>query len=198
MIMTHDQVDPLRVAVLQGSVRYERVGPAVTEWALASLEQSEEFAVDVIDLAKVRLPDPTELRPGGKGARSEISDRLEVADAFVIISPEYNRGCPSTVKHAIDCHFWEWMFKPVLPVTYGVHGGHLAAEHLRSVFAELNAVTTRKTVGVAQPWAHLDHHGRLEPTPSTERTLRIGIRELTWWATALRRQRRTSPYVWEA
>ncbi|WP_152365218.1 NADPH-dependent FMN reductase [Microlunatus speluncae] len=194
---THDQPDPLRIVVLQGSVRSERVGPAVADWAIEPLEVSEEFAVDVIDLAKVTLPDPTDLRPGGKGEPSEISPRLEAADAFMIITPEYNRGCPSTVKHAIDCHFLEWMFKPVLPVTYGVYGGLLAAEQLRSVFAELHAVTTRKAVGVAEPWSLLDQHGRLQPGPTAVRALRLGIRELSWWASALRHQRRTSPFVWQ-
>ncbi len=198
MIMsTHDQQDPLRIAILQGSVRAERVGPAVVEWAIEPFESDHQFTVDLIDLAKVRLPEPAELRPGGKGARSEIADRLQAADGFVIITPEYNRSCPSTVKHAIDSHFWEWMFKPVLPVTYGVHGGFLAAEHLRSVFAELSAVTTRKAVGVAEPWSHLDPHGRLTPTPAAERMLLLGVRELAWWASALRHQRRTSPFVWE-
>ncbi len=194
---TDDQQDPLRVVVLQGSVRSERVGPAVAEWAIEPLEANDGFAVDVIDLAKVTLPDPTDLRPGGKGTPSEIAPRLQAADAFVIITPEYNRGCPSTVKHAIDCHFLEWMFKPVLPVTYGVYGGLLAAEQLRSVFAELHAVTTRKAVGVAEPWSQLDPHGRLQPTATAERALRLGIRELAWWASALRQQRRTRPFVWE-
>ncbi|MFC7619650.1 NADPH-dependent FMN reductase [Microlunatus sp. GCM10028923] len=190
-----DQHDgPLRLVVLQGSVRSERVGPAITDWVLDRVERSDRFVLDVIDLAKVRLPGPEELRPGGAGTRSEIADRIEAGDGFMIITPEYNRGLPATLKHAVDCHYAEWMFKPVLPVTYGMTGGVLAAEHLRSVFAELHAVTTRRAVTIAEPWAHLDQHGRLEPTATAERTLGFALGELAWWASALRRQRRLEPF----
>lgn len=187
-------VEPLTLTVLQGSVRAERVGPAVTDWVLERLGSAEEFTVDAIDLAKVRLPEPTELRPGGAGVRSEIADRLEVADAFVIISPEYNRSFPGALKHAIDCHYREWMFKPVLLVTYGVTGGIAAAEQLRAVFAELHAVTARRVVAVNAPWTRLDPDGRLTHCDQLEHMLTVGRSELVWWGEALRRQRRLRPY----
>lgn len=185
---------PLRLVVLQGSVRSGRVGPAITDWVLDRVERDDRFDVDLIDLAKVRLPEPDELRPGGAGTPSEIAGRLAVADSYLIITPEYNRGLPATLKHAVDCHYFEWMFKPVLPVTYGMTGGALAAEHLRSVFTELHAVTTRRAVTVAEPWSHLDQQGGLEPAPTAERTLRFALDELAWWASALQRQRRLEPF----
>jgi len=137
---------PLRVAVLTGSVRGERLSRTLAGWAADRIEVTGA-AADLIDLAEHRLPDDELLQPGG-GPRSEIADRIEHADAFVVVTPEYNHSYPGSLKRAIDWHYDEWAFKPATVLSYGVQGGLLATEHLRGVFAELHVVTTRRVVGL--------------------------------------------------
>ena len=107
-------------------------------------------------------PDDGGLRPGGS-APSPVAARIDAADAFVFVTPEYNHSYPAGLKRLIDWHYREWMFKPATVVSYGVHGGILAAEHLRGIFAELQVVTTRRFVHLSRPWDHLTPAGFTPP-----------------------------------
>lgn len=182
---------PPRIAVIIGSVRKDRVGGDIAAWAAAHAEQTGA-AVDLIDLASVDLPDDALLEPGG-GPRSEIAARIDEADAYVVVTPEFNHSYPAALKRAIDWHFSEWMFKAATVVSYGAWGGHLAAEHLRTVLAELRVVTTRRSITLAAPWQHLDDSGTFTPPDSTHIALDEAIHELVWWAETLRTARRVRP-----
>jgi NAD(P)H-dependent FMN reductase len=183
---------PLRLAVIAGSVRDQRMGRAVAEWA-AFRAASESVEVDLIDCAEADLPDDGGLRPGGSAA-SSIAGRIDAADAYVIVTPEYNHSYPAGLKRLIDWHYREWMFKPATILSYGVQGGLLAAEHLRGVFAELHVVTTRRVVGLSRPWEHLSPVGFTPPDSSGE-DFDAALHELGWWATTLRAARRDRPYA---
>jgi NAD(P)H-dependent FMN reductase len=61
----------------------------------------------------------------------DITSRLATADAFVIVTPEYNHSYPASPKARIDCPFTEWTAKPVAFVRYdGAAGGRHAVVHL--------------------------------------------------------------------
>jgi NAD(P)H-dependent FMN reductase len=46
---------------------------------------------------------------------TELTTRLEAADAFILVTPEYNHSYPASLKAAIDWHFTQWTAKPVGP-----------------------------------------------------------------------------------
>lgn len=61
---------------------------------------------------------------------------------------------------AIDSAGAEWHAKPVGFVSYGgMSGGLRAVEQLRTVFAELHAVTVRETVSFHGAWAAFGDDG---------------------------------------
>ncbi|MBB4740749.1 NAD(P)H-dependent FMN reductase [Actinoplanes octamycinicus] len=184
--------EPLHLAVIAGSVRDQRMSRAVAEWA-AFRAATGAVEVDLIDCAEADLPDDGALRPGG-GETSTVAGRIDAADAFVIVTPEYNHSYPAGLKRLIDWHYREWMFKPATILSYGVQGGLLAAEHLRGVFAELHVVTTRRVVGLSRPWEHLGATGFQPPAPVGE-AFDAALHELAWWATTLRAARRDRPYA---
>ncbi len=73
------------------------------------------------------------------------------ADAFLVVTPEYNHGYPAALKELIDSVYEPWHAKPVAFVSYGgASGGIRAVEQLRQVFAELHAVTLRDGVQLCQ------------------------------------------------
>lgn len=122
-----------------------------------------------------------------------LTSALESADAFVVVTPEYNHSYPASLKAAIDWHFSQWTAKPVAFVSYGgAAGGRHAVLHLENVLTELHAVTIRD--GLAFPnsftaWA--DGRPLDEQAPGYAKTL---LDQLAWWAGALRRARETTPY----
>ena len=64
-----------RLAVIIGSTRVGRLGPAVAAWFADQASSRDDVDVDLIDPADLALP---------------IGPRLAAADAFVVVTPEYN------------------------------------------------------------------------------------------------------------
>ncbi|MFC9294416.1 NADPH-dependent FMN reductase [Streptomyces sp. NPDC057011] len=191
---------PLRVAVVVGSVREGRAGRAVTDWFLTAAEGQGGLELDVIDLAEVHLP---LVMPGWGGtpspeaaaALADVTPRLAEADAFVIVTPEYNHSFPAALKNLIDWHYVQWRAKPVGFVSYGGLGGGLrAVEQLRLVFAEMHAMTMRDAVSLHGPWSGLGEDGVPRDTAVTESAAKQMLGQLLWWGRALRTARTIQPY----
>jgi len=173
----------LSVVLVVASTRPQRFADVLVSWLVPLLEQHGWFELTVVDLVKVNLP--TELVAGG--APTDVSGNLAAADAFVVLTPEYNHGYPAQLKHFLDLHYAEWARKPVTFVSYGAgSGGVHAVEQLRSVFTELRATTTRNIVALSNPSARVRSDGRFVPGPGTEDALEATLTELRWWAETLR------------
>ncbi|RDI42476.1 NADPH-dependent FMN reductase [Nocardia mexicana] len=191
---------PVRVALICGSVREGRFGPVVASWMRERIEARGDIELDVVDLAEVRLPLTQQDKPVPYGdyTSPEVrvwAERVGAADAFVVVTPEYNRGYPAALKLAIDSVNPEWRAKAVGFVSYGgVSGGLRAVEQLRPVFAELRAVTVRETVGFAQFWERFDDAGRPKDADGVNRAADVLLDELSWWARALRQARAEMAY----
>ncbi|GAA2195759.1 NAD(P)H-dependent oxidoreductase [Micromonospora lupini] len=178
--------------MLVGSVRQPRVGRSIANWFVAHAGRRTDLDLDLVDLAEVPLPF-ADTPPGGNAA-SPISARLAAADAFVVVTPEYNHSFPAALKNAIDWHYREWARKPVAFVSYGAgSGGIRAVEQLRLVFAEVQAATTRSGVVLRAPWERLDDTGRLVDDEPLRQAADATLSELAWWAEALRAARRVRP-----
>ncbi|NUU26418.1 MAG: NAD(P)H-dependent oxidoreductase, partial [Streptomycetaceae bacterium] len=111
---------PLRLAVIVGSNREGRFGPVVADWTIGRAEHHGGWEVDVVDLAHTKLPDVVEV-PGMSSAPevAELAARLAAADAYLVVTPEYNHSFPAALKHAIDLFRDEWRAKAVGFVSYG-------------------------------------------------------------------------------
>ena len=190
---------PVRVAVIVGSVREGRFGPVVADWLAGVAGDHGGFEADVVDLAETGLP---MVLPafGAVPAASVVAEvakvqpRLEAADAFVVVTPEYNHSYPASLKNAIDWHRTEWTAKPVAFVSYGgMSGGLRAVEHLRAVFAELHAVTIRETVSFHGAHARFGADG--QPTDEAAAVAaKAMLDQLSWWARSLAEARTARPY----
>jgi NAD(P)H-dependent FMN reductase len=178
----------LRVAVVIGSVREGRFGPTAASWFAERARRRPELDVDVIDLVDVELP----MSMAGRDV--DLTTRLAAADAFVVVTPEYNHSYPAALKNVIDHHSSPFHAKPVGFVSYGgISGGLRAVEHLRLVFAELHATTLRDSVAFAAYWEQFGPDGT--PGEAGDRSADVLLDQLTWWARALHTARASTPYV---
>lgn len=180
----------LRLAVIVGSVRSGRLGPTVAKWFLGEAELHEDFIVDLVDLAADSPPSFT-AQP-----LEDLASRLDTADAFIVVTPEYNHSYPAALKNVIDWHTTQFQAKPVAFVSYGGRSGGLrAVEHLRPVFAELHAVTTRDTISFHNVWEHFDGNGQLKQPHGPATAARRLLDQVSWWARALKNAKVTAPYL---
>ena len=190
---------PVRVAVIVGSVREGRFGPVVADWLAGVAGDHGGFEVDVVDLAEPDLPlvMPTFGATPSAAVVAEVAKvtpRLEAADAFVVVTPEYNHSYPASLKNAIDWHRAEWTAKPVAFVSYGgISGGLRAVEHLRAVFAELHAATIRETVSFHGAHTRFGADG-VPKDDGAAVAAKAMLDQLGWWARALAEARAVRPY----
>ncbi|MDF5757472.1 NAD(P)H-dependent oxidoreductase [Spongiactinospora sp. TRM90649] len=190
--------DRLRLAIIIGSTRKGRFGPTVARWFATRARRTPGLEVDLIDLAEARLPDALcDVDDDVPPAVRRLAPRLDAADAFVIVTPEYNLSFPAPLKTAIDWYLGEWRAKPVAFVSYGRESGGLhAVAQLRQVFTELHAVPLRDGVSLPCYWERFAADGSWpRPGAVCEDTVRTVLERLCWWARALREARRRQPFV---
>ena len=184
----------LNVAVIVGTTREGRFGPTVARWFVDQARPRADMAIDLIDLADLELP-PVYPRQFDDSVQSFVA-RIDRADAFVIVTPEYNHGYPAALKQAIDLPYREWRAKPVAFVSYGgMSGGLRSVEQLRQVFAELHATTVRDTVSFHMAHAQFDASGSPIDALGCNAAAKTMLDQLAWWATALRTAREVRPYA---
>lgn len=175
-------MEKLRVAVIVGSTRMGRVGDEIGRWAVDRATRRTGLDVATVDLAEFDFP--ARYPEQATEPMRDFTKRVDHADAFVVVTPEYNRSFPASLKQAIDYAYDEWHGKPAGFVSYGHRSeGWFAVEQLRTVFTELHVVTMRDFVGINL----LDDDLR-----ERERQADTLLDQLTWWGTALRNAR---PYV---
>ncbi|HKE75073.1 MAG TPA: NAD(P)H-dependent oxidoreductase [Acidimicrobiales bacterium] len=182
--------DPLALGVIVGSNRRGRFAGTVARWFVGEAERRSDITLDVIDLADVELPARFEFRTQDPRVLAFL-ERIDRADAFVVITPEYNHSYPAALKHAIDYGKEQWYRKVVGYVSYGgMSGGLRAVEHLRQVFAEVHATSVRETVSFHLARSRFDEQGRPVDPEGTALAAKVMLDDLVWWADALREARR--------
>jgi NAD(P)H-dependent FMN reductase len=186
--------EPLRLAIIIGSTRTGRFAPIVAKWFMAQTRHRADMDAELIDLADFNLP---AVYPDAhdETVRAFV-ERIDRADAFVVVTPEYNHGYPASLKQAIDLANHEWHAKPVAFVSYGgMAGGLRAVEQLRQVFAELHATTVRETVSFHGAWAAFGESGLPHDPVPCDAAAKQMLDQLAWWAKALREARTAHPYA---
>jgi NAD(P)H-dependent FMN reductase len=184
---------PLNLTVIVGSTRSGRIAPLVAAWVADRAGRHDDLNVDLVDLAEASLPDDLD---GTSPRVAALAPRLAAADAFVVVTPEYNHSFPAPLKTAIDCFRTEWQAKPVGFVSYGgMAGGLRAVEQLRQVFAETHTVGVRDTVSFHNVWEQIGGEGEFPVDPAgCDAAAKTMFDQLVWWARTLRTGRTEAPY----
>ena len=103
--------DPIELALIYGSTREGRFCDVVARWAAAEIGAHAEFALRLVDPAALALPIRHEREKNA--ALRALEGELAAAEAFVVVTPEYNHGYPAALKFVIDCFSQPWRAKPV-------------------------------------------------------------------------------------
>jgi NAD(P)H-dependent FMN reductase len=182
---------PLTLMIVIASTRPVRVGLPVGEWFHGYAADDGRFTLDLADLAEINLPLMDEpqhprLHQYTHQHTKDWSARVEAADAFVFITPEYNHGMTAPLKNAIDYLSQEWRYKPVGFVSYGgVSGGIRAVQMLKQVVSILRMVPIADSLPI--PFVQqFVQDGHFNPTDIHETAAAAILEELERLAIALR------------
>jgi NAD(P)H-dependent FMN reductase len=178
--------------IVIGSTRPGRVGLPVARWFEQEARAHDEFEIDVVDLLELALPFMDEpnhprFREYTKQHTKDWSARVDAADAFVFVTPEYNYGPPAALKNAIDYLHFEWAYKPVAFVSYGgISAGTRAVQMLKQVVTTLKLYPLPEAVSIPFVAQFIDDEGELEPNETMRLAAATVLSELHRVSDALR------------
>ncbi|MEV2241021.1 bifunctional NAD(P)H-dependent oxidoreductase/GNAT family N-acetyltransferase [Micromonospora sp. NPDC049891] len=191
--MSSSATNDLRVLVITASSRPGRLGPAITDWFVRTVRPdaaSDAVTVDVADLADIALPLLDEPEHPASGSYQHEHTRrwsrtVAAADAFVVVTPEYNFGMPAVLKNAFDFLYHEWAWKPVAFVSYGnTSAGTRSAQMAKQVVTTLRMMPIGATVALRI--ADSVHDGRVAGSAALDGAARALLVELSRVGRALR------------
>ena len=191
----------LKLQVIVGSTRPTRAADRVAPWVERRAGERPEFDVDVLDLRDWPLPFFQE----HIGTLGDISDptysepivrlwnqQLKLADAYLIITAEYNHSVPGQLKNALDNVFVSFAMrnKPWAFVGYsgGVAAGVRAVEHLAMIAFEAEAHACRNAVQIPFVADAFDEDGNPRNS-ATEIALDVLFEDLVWYGNAFKAAR---------
>ena len=188
----------LKVKIILGSTRPNRFSEQAGKWILEEAGKIAGISAEVLDLRDYAMPffnEPVspsyKQEPYKNEAVARFTSKIAEGDAFIIVTPEYNRGTSGVLKNAMDWVYQEWNNKPMGFVAYGSVGGARAVEQLRTVAVELQMAPVRNAVHIPAHWVLLDEKGVLKTgaLDSYQMAAEGLLTQLVWWANALKAAR---------
>ncbi len=159
----------LNIPVILGSVREGRMSVHPARLMVQKI-QTLGHKAQLVDFKELPLPFMNSpVVPSGLGKKypdanvQAWSGIADAADAFVIVSPEYNHGYPAVLKNALDWLYPEFEHKPVglVGVSNGPVGGARMIENLRPIIENFSMFAVRETVMFGNVQDAFDGQGNL-------------------------------------
>lgn len=184
----------LKIAVIYGSVRTERVGIRAAKAIANSIKEMGHEAT-LIDPLEYKLPLLDKRYSDyekGKAPKlmEKLSQILSDSDAYVIVSGEYNNSIPPALKNLLDHFYSEYQFKTSGIVTYsmGPFGGVRNLPNMRAIMGELGAPSIGAHFPIPSVHTAFDENGKPADPKYSERAAKF-LKQLEWHATALKKAR---------
>lgn len=180
-------MNTLTIAVLAGTTRKQRRSIMAARYIAKFGEQ--------LDGVEIVFVDPTELQLEGDGNDPEGKDPkyteiTEKADAFFIVTPEYNHSFPGSLKRMLDSELANYNHKPVAfaGVSDGNWGGVRAIESLVPAVRETGLVVMSWDVYFPYIQKVFNDEGVMneEYRERYEKQLSKLFKELVWFARILK------------
>lgn len=187
--------------IIIASTRPGRKGPVIASWVYEMAIRNGEFDASLLDLAIINLPFFDEpLHPRLKKYEHEHTKNwshiIESADAFIIVTPEYNYGYPASIKNALDFLYNEWNYKPVAFVSYGGQaGGTRAVQMLKQVVTAQKMMPIPESVHLPFFTNFINEQDGFVPDDAVDKAAGTMFAELSKWTKALKTMRIKQPYM---
>jgi NAD(P)H-dependent FMN reductase len=177
-------MEKLFIPILLGTTRPKRRSYNAAKLVYDVGKKIKEIEVVLVDPNDYKFPfDGND--PENKDPRyTELTKR---ADAFFIVTPEYNHGYPGTLKRMLDSELKNYIHKPVAfaGVSDGIFGGARVIEALVNTVREMGLIATFSDVYFPQVQNTFDEKGKLLDESYIKRIERA-YTELIWMAKALK------------
>ena len=153
------------------------------------------FDIELVDLADQRLPlmdEPAHprLQKYEHQHTKDWSAKVEAADAFVFVTPEYNYSSPPALINALDYLYKEWNYKPAGFVSYGgISGGIRSVQMTKQMIPHPENGAAGGSGDIPLFSQYIDDTGLFVPNELHQKSATDMLDELLKWAEALKPMR---------
>jgi NAD(P)H-dependent FMN reductase len=194
-------VASLNLSLIFGSVRSDRRGIRAVRYVERAFSERGHAVttVDPVDIALPLLDKMYKEYAAGQAPAplEQLAATYRAADAFVIVTGEYNHSMPPALMNLLDHFLEEYFWRPSAIVSYstGMFGGVRAAVQLRAPLCEMGMPSIPSLLPIPRIEAALDESGSpADPADMARRFNRFAT-ELEWYAEALKERRKKGvPY----
>lgn len=189
------------IQIILGTTREGRRGEKIAKAVMHSLSKIDNADFELIDLKDWNLPlyDFRSYPSTKKGEYlSELQEKwakkIDKGDGYIVLTPEYNRSAPASLKNALDYLWYEWNHKPIGFISYGgAVGGSRAVEQLRQIVIEFEMVPIREQVIITKISTKIDEDGNIKEE-SLDTRINDFAKRLIIWAKNLEGARKALSY----
>lgn len=182
--------DKLTVAVLAGTTRAQRESVKAAQWIAEFGRQLPGVEIIFVDPKNFNFPGDGN-DPEGKDPR--YTEIVHKADAFFIVTPEYNHSFPGSLKRMLDSELELYNHKPVAfaGASNGNWGGVRAVESLLTAVRETGLVALSWDIYFPFVQNMFDENGAMKPEYAERYKRNTGklYDELIWMARLFKRAR---------
>ncbi len=143
------------IYIIVGSVRESRTAIKVANWVQQAISELtlNNLQTEIVDLKEWDLPLFAGAHPPATGIYDQPkqqawADKIAQAQAFILISPEYNHGYSPALKNALDYIGKEWQGKPAAFIGYGSTNGSRSISQIRQVTSSLGLVDPNAVIEI--------------------------------------------------
>ena len=175
---------PLSIPVILGTTRKGRMSAHAARFMLGQIERRDGIRTELIDISELPMP----VDDAGEAIKDPLfSEKMTMADALVIVTPEYNHSFPGLLKHILDSCLKEYIHKAagIVGVSAGPFGGVRVIQDLIPVIRELGLVNIFWDVNFGNVAKVFDESGNLLDQAFIARADKF-LNELIWMAKTLR------------
>lgn len=190
----------LNIPVILGSVRSERIGIKPAKYLVSKCQERghETVLVDPLDYPLPLLDKMYKEYDSGQAPAvlEKLAKIVKAADAYVVVSAEYNHSIPPALSNLLDHFLDEYFFRPSAITCYSVgsFGGVRAAMQLRAMLAEMGMSSIPSILPFPKAGEAFDENGNPKDDRFDQSTKRF-FDELEWYANALKEARaKGTPY----
>jgi NAD(P)H-dependent FMN reductase len=189
----HIMDNAITVAVIAGTTRAKRESIRAAEYVANIGRQNPDVEIIFVDPKNFTLPDDGNDPEGTDPAFTAIAAK---ADAFFVVTPEYNHSFPGSLKRLLDSEFEHYHHKPIAlaGVSNGAWGGVRAVEALVTSVREMGLTATGISVYFPRVQDIFEASGAIKEPYAKRyaRNVQYAYDELLWMARALKTAREKS------
>jgi NAD(P)H-dependent FMN reductase len=181
----------MNIAIISGSPREQSLTRRVALFLEKYLKQTTDHRVDIIDVRDWSLPPVQEVWASVDKAPARyeaLAEKMFHADAFILVSPEYNGSYSPVMKNLLD-HFPKQNHKTfgIVTASPGPMGGMRASQQMQLLVGALFGILAPHMLITPLVDRKFDANGNLVD-PAFQKSIDVFAKEFLWLAESVAKE----------